>query len=160
MAIQWYGNGGMADMIQVKQLHKTFTTEHGGVQAVQGVNFEIEQGEIFTLLGPSGCGKTTLLRLIAGLESVSSGRIVLGGDRLDDVPPQRRDVAMARKKKMKQLTDDEIPNVLALGRQIVESDLSPEQRERMERFRKAGNVTTADQAIAIENNKRKPDRIL
>jgi len=45
---------------------------------------------------------------------------------------------------MKELTDDEIPSVFALGRQIVESDLSPEQRERMERFRKVGNVTTED----------------
>ncbi|MFP8881460.1 MAG: LLM class flavin-dependent oxidoreductase [Myxococcota bacterium] len=52
--------------------------------------------------------------------------------------------AMARKKKMKELTDDEIPSVLALGRQIVESDLSPEQRARIEQFRKAGNVTTGD----------------
>jgi len=52
--------------------------------------------------------------------------------------------AMARKKKMRELTDDEIPNVLALGRQIVASELTAEQRTRMERFRKAGNVTTED----------------
>lgn len=79
MAVQRYGNGGVAEMIQVKQLRKTFTTEHGGVQAVQGVNFEIEKGEIFTLLGPSGCGKTTVLRCIAGLERPEDGELTIEG---------------------------------------------------------------------------------
>jgi len=63
-------------MIQVKQLHKTFSTEDGGVQAVRGVDFEVEKGEIFTLLGPSGCGKTTILRSIAGLERPDDGELV------------------------------------------------------------------------------------
>jgi multiple sugar transport system ATP-binding protein len=46
------------------------------------------------LVGPSGCGKTTLLRMIAGLESVSAGRIVIGDEDVTNVPPQERDVAM------------------------------------------------------------------
>ena len=69
-------------MIQVKQLNKTFLTENGGVKAVQGVDFEVAQGEAFTLLGPSGCGKTTLLRSIAGLERPDDGEIFIGGDKV------------------------------------------------------------------------------
>jgi len=87
-------------MIEVKQLHKTFTTEQGGVQAVQGVNFEVSRGEIFTLLGPSGCGKTTVLRSIAGLERPDDGELTIDGrvvfaDRgRTMVPPHDRGVGM------------------------------------------------------------------
>ncbi len=66
----------------------------GEVTAVDDVSLEIEKGEFVTLLGPSGCGKTTTLRLIAGFEFPTSGRIILAGQRLDDVPPNRRDMAM------------------------------------------------------------------
>ncbi len=87
-------------MIQVKQLRKTFTTEQGGVQAVQGVNFEVERGEIFTLLGPSGCGKTTVLRSIAGLERPEDGELTIDGRAVfanhgrTIVPPYDRGVGM------------------------------------------------------------------
>ncbi len=66
-------------MIQVKQLHETFSTEKGGVQAVRGIGFEVAKGEIFTLLGPSGCGKTTILRWFAGLERPDDGELIIGG---------------------------------------------------------------------------------
>jgi multiple sugar transport system ATP-binding protein len=62
--------------------------------AVRGVNLEIHDGEFFTLLGPSGCGKTTTLRMIAGLEAVTSGTIALRGRDVTDVPARDRDVAM------------------------------------------------------------------
>ncbi|MFN8591667.1 MAG: ABC transporter ATP-binding protein [Thermomicrobiales bacterium] len=62
--------------------------------AVNRINLEIQDGEFFTLLGPSGCGKTTTLRMIAGLESVSSGTISLRGRDVTDVPARDRDVAM------------------------------------------------------------------
>ena len=62
--------------------------------AVRSVNLEVEEGEFFTLLGPSGCGKTTILRLVAGLEELTEGDIFLGSQRLNDIPPQKRDVAM------------------------------------------------------------------
>ncbi len=66
----------------------------GEVIAADDVNLNIEKGEFVTLLGPSGCGKTTTLRLIAGFEFPTSGRITLDGKRLDDIPPNRRDMAM------------------------------------------------------------------
>src|SRR5215210_481743 len=62
--------------------------------AVRGITLEIQDGEFFTLLGPSGCGKTTTLRMIAGLEAVTSGTITLRGRDVTDVPPRDRDVAM------------------------------------------------------------------
>jgi spermidine/putrescine ABC transporter ATP-binding subunit len=64
----------------------------GGFAAVDSVSLRIKQGEFFSLLGPSGCGKTTLLRMIAGLEMPSEGRISLDGKDLTHVPPHRRPV--------------------------------------------------------------------
>jgi len=75
----------------LKQLSKRYGT---GVQAVREIDLEVRDGEFFTLLGPSGCGKTTTLRMIAGLERPTSGRIVIGERDFTDVPPRNRDVAM------------------------------------------------------------------
>jgi multiple sugar transport system ATP-binding protein len=77
--------------IRVESVRKTYPN---GFDAVRGVDLTAEDGEFLVLVGPSGCGKTTLLRMIAGLESVSSGRIVIGDEDVTDVPPQHRDVAM------------------------------------------------------------------
>jgi multiple sugar transport system ATP-binding protein len=66
----------------------------GGTEAVRGVNLEIADEELLVLVGPSGCGKSTTLRLIAGLEELSSGEIYIGGDLVNDVPPRDRDIAM------------------------------------------------------------------
>lgn len=66
----------------------------GKVRAVDRANISIEEGEFITLLGPSGCGKTTTLRLIAGFEFPTEGRIVLDGEIINDLPPNRRDMAM------------------------------------------------------------------
>ncbi len=68
--------------------------QEGLVTAVEDVSLEIGKGEFFTLLGPSGCGKTTTLRLIAGFEFPTSGKIILDGRQLEDVPPNKRDMAM------------------------------------------------------------------
>jgi multiple sugar transport system ATP-binding protein len=65
-----------------------------GFVAVKGVDLDVEDGEFFTLLGPSGCGKTTTLRMIAGLETPSAGRIFIGGQDFTDTHPRNRDVAM------------------------------------------------------------------
>lgn len=65
-------------MLTVTNLRKTFKTDMGQVNAVDGISFEIPPGKIFTLLGPSGCGKTTTLRMVAGLEEPDSGEIAIG----------------------------------------------------------------------------------
>jgi multiple sugar transport system ATP-binding protein len=77
--------------IRVEDVHKTYAN---GFAAVRGVDLTAQDGEFLVLVGPSGCGKTTLLRMIAGLETVSSGRIVIGDEDVTNVPPQLRDVAM------------------------------------------------------------------
>ncbi len=64
------------------------------VTAVDGLDLSAADGEFLVLLGPSGCGKTTVLRLIAGLETVSDGEILIGGRKVTDVPPRERDIAM------------------------------------------------------------------
>lgn len=64
----------------------------GDVVAVNNVNLKIEDGEFFSLLGPSGCGKTTSLRMIAGLETVTSGDVLLRGETMRDIPPFKRPV--------------------------------------------------------------------
>jgi putative spermidine/putrescine transport system ATP-binding protein len=79
-----------APAILLSGLRKTFSK--GEVRAVDGVDLEIRDGEFFSLLGPSGSGKTTVLRLIAGFESPTSGRIMLGGRDVSKLPPFRRDV--------------------------------------------------------------------
>ena len=66
----------------------------GAVEAVREVTFDILEGEFFTMLGPSGCGKTTTLRMIAGFEQPDEGTILLRGDDVTHVPPNRRNVNM------------------------------------------------------------------
>ena len=66
----------------------------GTTKAVDDVSFEVPVGKLVVLLGPSGCGKSTTLRLIAGLEAVSAGRIHIGGVDVTDLPPSRRSIAM------------------------------------------------------------------
>ncbi len=66
----------------------------GEVRALDGVDVEVNGGELFFLLGSSGCGKTTLLRCIAGLEQPTSGRILFGGEDVTGLPPHKREAAM------------------------------------------------------------------
>ena len=70
------------------------TKRFGAHSAADGISLDVESGECLVLLGPSGCGKTTLLRLLAGLESLDSGQIWIGDRRVDQLEPARRDVAM------------------------------------------------------------------
>ena len=70
------------------------TKKFGAFTAVDNVSLEIRKGEIFALLGGSGCGKTTLLRMLAGFEAPSAGRIFIDGQDMTDVPPYRRPVHM------------------------------------------------------------------
>ena len=66
----------------------------GEVEILHGVDIEIPDGSFMVLVGPSGCGKSTLLRMIAGLEHISGGDILIGSTRVNDVPPKQRDIAM------------------------------------------------------------------
>jgi ABC-type sugar transport system ATPase subunit len=70
------------------------TKRFGAHLAADGISLDVESGECLVLLGPSGCGKTTLLRLLAGLETLDSGEIWIGDRRVDQLEPARRDVAM------------------------------------------------------------------
>ncbi|WP_279355040.1 ABC transporter ATP-binding protein [Serratia liquefaciens] len=65
-----------------------------GYQAASDVNLQVEKGEFVVLLGPSGCGKSTTLRMIAGLETLSSGELLIDGERMNEVLPKYRDIAM------------------------------------------------------------------
>ena len=74
-------------MLILKDIHKFY----GKNEVIKGVSLEVRKGELVTFVGPSGCGKTTLLRLIGGFTDVSSGDIILDGQRINDLPPNLRD---------------------------------------------------------------------
>src|SRR5262250_356156 len=76
--------------IVFKNLSKRF----GDTIVVDDLSLEINDGEFIVFLGPSGCGKTTTLRMLAGLETATSGDILISGERINDVPTQHRDLAM------------------------------------------------------------------
>lgn len=81
-------------VVALKDVTKVFRGKGETVVAVDHVTLEIADGELVILVGPSGCGKTTVLRLIAGLERLSSGSIEIAGRVVDDVAPKDRDVAL------------------------------------------------------------------
>src|SRR3954470_22833623 len=66
----------------------------GGFEAIKGIEFEVGDGQFCVLVGPSGCGKSTLLRMVAGLETISSGEIEIGGGLVNQIEPADRDIAM------------------------------------------------------------------
>jgi ABC-type Fe3+/spermidine/putrescine transport system ATPase subunit len=74
-------------MLILKDIHKFY----GKNEVLKGVSLEVRKGELVTFVGPSGCGKTTLLRIIGGFTDVSSGDIILDGQRINDLPPNLRD---------------------------------------------------------------------
>jgi multiple sugar transport system ATP-binding protein len=76
--------------VQIKNVEKYFGTTH----IIRGVNIDIEDGQFAVLVGPSGCGKSTLLRMIAGLEEISGGEVLIGGRVVNNMMPKERDIAM------------------------------------------------------------------
>ncbi len=76
--------------VALREIRKSF----GQVEVIHGVNVDITDGEFVILVGPSGCGKSTLLRMIAGLEQISRGDILIGERVVNNVPPKERDIAM------------------------------------------------------------------
>ncbi|MEO8757088.1 MAG: sn-glycerol-3-phosphate ABC transporter ATP-binding protein UgpC [Devosia sp.] len=76
--------------LKLRDVRKSF----GAVEVIKGVNLDIEDKEFVVFVGPSGCGKSTLLRMIAGLESATSGDLEIGGKRVNDLDPSKRGIAM------------------------------------------------------------------
>ena len=76
--------------IQITSVRKDFK----GHQALKSINLDVKDQEFCVLLGPSGCGKTTLMRIIAGLETETSGDVLIGGKRMNGLPPRERNIAM------------------------------------------------------------------
>jgi multiple sugar transport system ATP-binding protein len=77
--------------VELKQVVKSYD---GKNNVIHGIDLEIAHGEFVVFVGPSGCGKSTLLRMIAGLETITSGDIMIDGKRVNDEPPRHRDIAM------------------------------------------------------------------
>ena len=77
--------------VELQQVTKSYD---GKTQVIHGVDLEIKHGEFVVFVGPSGCGKSTLLRMVAGLEPISGGSVVIDGKRVNDEPPRNRDIAM------------------------------------------------------------------
>jgi iron(III) transport system ATP-binding protein len=86
--------GSNAASVVFENVSKVFGAGGGAVRAVDGISLRVEPGELVTLLGPSGCGKTTTLRLIAGLERATEGRILIGDHDVTGLPATDRDVSM------------------------------------------------------------------
>ncbi|MBV8585698.1 MAG: sn-glycerol-3-phosphate ABC transporter ATP-binding protein UgpC, partial [Verrucomicrobia bacterium] len=82
--------------VEIKDLVKTYTDDRGRptFTAVKKINLHIENGEFMVLVGPSGCGKTTTLRMVAGLEKITTGTISIGGRVVNDLEPKDRGIAM------------------------------------------------------------------
>jgi multiple sugar transport system ATP-binding protein len=76
--------------LELKKLHKSY----GNVEVIKGVDLSIDHGEFVVFVGPSGCGKSTLLRMIAGLEDITGGDLVIGDRVINDVEPRDRGIAM------------------------------------------------------------------
>jgi len=77
--------------LKLSSVEKTYG---GAVNVLNNINLDIEAGELIVFVGPSGCGKSTLLRMIAGLEKITGGELTIDGQRMNDVPPAQRGIAM------------------------------------------------------------------
>jgi sn-glycerol 3-phosphate transport system ATP-binding protein len=77
--------------VTLRNVRKTYA---GGFEAIKGIDFEVGDGQFCVLVGPSGCGKSTLLRMVAGLETITSGEIDIGGRVVNAIEPAERDIAM------------------------------------------------------------------
>ena len=76
--------------IKIDRINKYFSTNH----VVKDVTLDIKSRSFTVIVGPSGCGKSTILRMIAGLENINSGSILIDGQKVNDLPPKERNIAM------------------------------------------------------------------
>lgn len=77
--------------LSLKSIYKTYSN---GFEAVKNFNIEIQDKEFIVFVGPSGCGKSTVLRMIAGLEDITSGELYIGDKLCNDIEPKNRNIAM------------------------------------------------------------------
>ena len=77
-------------MLELRDIYKSF----GDVEVLKGISAEIDKGELLTFVGPSGCGKTTLLRIVGGFAKLDSGQVILDGEDIGGLPPNRRNTKM------------------------------------------------------------------
>jgi len=77
--------------VELINISKTYD---GNVKAVEDANITVEDKEFVVLVGPSGCGKSTTLRMVAGLEDITGGELLIDGEKMNDVPPKDRNIAM------------------------------------------------------------------
>jgi sn-glycerol 3-phosphate transport system ATP-binding protein len=80
--------------VQLKNITKTYGKGPKAVEVIHGISIDIANGEFIVMVGPSGCGKSTLLRMVAGLEEISGGEIVIGDRVVNELEPKDRDIAM------------------------------------------------------------------
>lgn len=73
---------------------KSLTKSYGAVQVIKGIDLTVEKGGFMVFVGPSGCGKSTLLRLISGLEEITTGDMIFDGERVNNLIPSKRGIAM------------------------------------------------------------------
>jgi len=131
--------------IEFRNVSKHF----GNTLVVDDLSLEIRDGEFVVLLGPSGCGKTTTLRMLAGLESVSSGDIFIGSERVNDVPTQHRDLAMVFQS-----------YALYPHMTIAENIAYPLRVRKLDRAQRAGRVKRVAAMLEIESLlERKPRQL-
>ena len=133
-------NGNMAQL-QLKNIQKSF----GDVSIINGIDLEIEEGEFVVFVGPSGCGKSTLLRMIAGLEDVTGGDIVIDDQSVNNLPPVKRGIAMVFQSyalyphmsvfenmafplRVERLPNDEVKKRVDVAAKVLQLDARLEQR--------------------------------
>jgi len=78
--------------VEIRNVRKTYPGQK--VEVIKGIDAQVAEGEFLVMLGPSGCGKSTLLRMIAGLETITSGEVSIGGRVVNELEPKDRDIAM------------------------------------------------------------------
>ena len=100
--------------LSLKHINKTYPN---GFEAVKDFNLEIEDKEFIIFVGPSGCGKSTTLRMIAGLEEITSGELKIGDKVVNDVEPKDRDIAM-----VKQLRSLTLNHCLTVNQKLFQVD--------------------------------------
>ncbi|MDA0798969.1 MAG: ABC transporter ATP-binding protein [Chloroflexi bacterium] len=80
----------MENIIEVQRLFKTYETGGQRVEALRGIDLNIERGQMVAIMGPSGCGKTTLLNTLSGIDDVTSGKVIIDGSSIHDMPDKQR----------------------------------------------------------------------